>query len=110
MQTDEINEVDTSAERRDSDRVKLIVDVNFEGGEATGIANTRDIGIGGLYMSTAAKLAVGDKLRMRMTIGHEPHDIRGIVVYSDPGSGVGVRFMELSEDSKIALQNNLDLN
>ena len=36
------------SERRQADRRKLIINVNFEGGDSTGIANTRDIGVGGL--------------------------------------------------------------
>ncbi len=42
--------------RRGTDRKKLIIDVRFDGGDGTGIANTRDIGIGGLYMTTTAIL------------------------------------------------------
>ena len=39
------SEASSPSERRDSDRKKLIVDVRFEGGDGTGIANTRDMGL-----------------------------------------------------------------
>lgn len=97
------------SERRGSDRKKLIVDVNFDGGDATGIANTRDIGVGGLYMTTNAKLDLGAAIFMRMTVGGRELSISGIVVYSDPGQGVGVRFHSLSDEDAALLKRELDL-
>ncbi len=55
----DLDDARTPAERRGSDRKKLIVDVRFEGGDGTGIANTRDIGVGGLHMTTTAMLDMG---------------------------------------------------
>jgi len=109
LQEDAEDFVLRSPERRDSDRVKLIVDVTFERGEATGIANTRDVGIGGLYMATAADLKVGDALKMRMTFYDHPMSIIGVVVYSDPGKGVGVRFNDLPIETEAILRSNLNL-
>ena len=85
-------------EKRQSDRKKLIVDVHFNGGDATGIANTRDIGVGGLYMTTNAKLDTGTLIFLRMTINGNEVVVSGVVVYTDPGHGVGVRFHNLSEE------------
>ena len=65
----EPNEALAPSERRQSDRKKLIVNVDFEGGDATGIANTRDIGIGGLYMTTDADFEIGTPIRLRLTLG-----------------------------------------
>src|SRR6266550_6872185 len=42
----------SSDERRQHDRSRVIVDVHFDGGEATGVASSQDISMGGLYMST----------------------------------------------------------
>ena len=67
------------SERRQSDRRKLIINVHYEGGDGTGIANTRDIGIGGLYMITNAPLASGTPLFMRMSIGGEEVGLDGVV-------------------------------
>ena len=97
------------AERRQSDRKKLIVDVQFNGGDATGIANTRDIGIGGLYMTTSASLDVGTLIFMRMTIGGRELTLSGVVVYTDPGQGVGVRFHGLTEETERVLRRELEL-
>jgi len=49
-------------ERRQFDRSRLIVDVHFDGADSTGVASTRDISIGGLYLSTQVEIPVGATL------------------------------------------------
>lgn len=101
------NDARSASERRGSDRKKLIVDVRFEGGDGTGIANTRDIGSGGLYMTTTAPLDVGTPIFMTLTVGSQAMNIHGTVVYSDPGHGVGVRFRDLTADDEATLNTEL---
>lgn len=103
----DLGDARSPAERRGSDRKKLIVDVRFDGGDGTGIANTRDIGSGGLYMTTTAPLEVGTPIVMSFNVGDKALTISGVVVYSDPGHGVGVRFRDLSEDHKQFLDGEL---
>ncbi len=105
----ESDETFAPTERRQSDRKKLIVNVDFEGGDGTGIANTRDIGIGGLYMLTNAPLDVGTPLFMRMTIGGEEIGLDGVVTYTDPGQGVGILFQAMSEKNEEILKRELHL-
>jgi hypothetical protein len=105
----EPNEALSPSEKRQSDRKKLIVDVKFDGGDATGIANTRDIGVGGLYMTTNAQLENGEPISIRLTIGGREIALEGVVAYTDPGQGVGVRFQNLSDDDKSLLVKELDL-
>lgn len=100
---EESDKVLVPSEKRRSDRKKLIIDVNFNGGDATGIANTRDIGIGGLYMTTNARLETGTLIFLRMTIDGKELGVSGVVVYTDPGHGVGVRFHNLSDDHQSIL-------
>jgi len=109
MTETDLSDARLPSERRTSDRKKLIVDVRFEGGDGTGIANTRDIGSGGLYMTTTAILDVGMPILMSMGIGDRSMNIRGTVVYSDPGHGVGVRFKELSPADEEFLGSELGL-
>jgi hypothetical protein len=89
-------------ERRKYDRSRLIVDVFFDGKDATGVASTKDIGIGGLYLNTQATLQEGAVLVLRIPVGQEQIVANGQVVYCNPGRGVGVRFDGLS-DNDIAL-------
>jgi len=105
----DLGDARSPSERRGSDRKKLIVDVRFEGGDGTGIANTRDIGEGGLYMTTTSVLSVGTPILMSINVGPRAMNIRGVVVYSDPGHGVGVRFQDLQEEDKAFLSGDIDL-
>ncbi|MBC7795325.1 MAG: PilZ domain-containing protein [Pyrinomonadaceae bacterium] len=109
METDKNLETQplTDANRRQFERTKLIVEINYNGGDATGIASTRDIGMGGLYMVTQAELKEGSLLLMRMFFGEKELIISGVVAYSDPGQGVGVRFHGLADDAEIILKQEL---
>ena len=110
MAETDLENAGSGSERRSSDRKKLIVDVRFEGGGGTGIANTRDIGTGGLYMTTTASLDVGMPIVMSLDIAERTLDLSGVVVYSDPGHGVGVRFRDLSETDEQFLTTALELD
>jgi hypothetical protein len=94
-------------ERRQFDRSRLIVDVHFDGAESTGVASTKDISPGGLYMTTQTRIPVGAMLALRIPIGGDHVIVTGEVVYSHPGEGVGVRFHELSDDTRRALERGL---
>lgn len=109
MAETEVGDAQAVSERRGSDRKKLIVDVRFEGGDGTGIANTRDIGVGGLYMTTTAILDTGTPIVMTLGVGARTMNLNGTVVYSDPGHGVGVRFRDLSDADEEFLESELQL-
>lgn len=106
----DLTDARTPSERRGSDRKKYIVDVRFEGGDGTGIANTRDIGSGGLYMVTTAPLELGIPIMMAINVSDGILNLKGVVVYSDPGHGVGVRFRDLSVEDEAALNRELELS
>ena len=105
----DLSDARSPAERRGSDRRKLIVDVRFDGGDGTGIANTRDIGSGGLYMTTTAALDIGTPIVMTISIGDRTLNIKGTVVYSDPGHGVGVRFKDLTGEDEAFLEGDWEV-
>jgi Tfp pilus assembly protein PilZ len=108
MTKNEFAENVSASERRGTDRKKLIIDVRYSDGDATAIANTRDIGIGGLYMTTNAKLEIGTPLSMTMTINTKEVSLSGVVVYTDPGHGVGIRFNNLSPEDESLLMSELN--
>ena len=97
----------TRDERRQFDRSRLIVDVYFDGGEATGVASTRDLSLGGIYLSTKANIPIGSTLTLRIPVGVQRAVIKGDVVYSNPGQGVGVRFHRLSEEARAVMEREL---
>jgi hypothetical protein len=106
----DLKDARSPSERRGSDRKKLIIDVRFEGGDGTGIANTRDIGSGGLYMTTTAVFDMGTPIMMTINLGTREMNLQGTVVYSDPGHGVGVRFKNLNSTDEEFLGHELELN
>ena len=96
-------------ERRVYDRSRLIVDVFFDGKNATGVASTKDISVGGFYMNTQTDLPEGSLLLVRVPFGETSQVVcNAEVVYSNPGRGVGVRFQGLSAEARELLERELD--
>ncbi|HLL75163.1 MAG TPA: PilZ domain-containing protein [Pyrinomonadaceae bacterium] len=94
-------------ERRQYDRSRLIVDVFFDGSDATGVASTKDISAGGLYMNTQMELPEGGLLTLRLPFEEGDVVVNAEVVYSNPGRGVGVRFHGLSERARAIIERTL---
>jgi PilZ domain len=95
-------------ERREHDRSRLIVDVFFNGADATGVASTKDISLGGLYMNTQADLPEGAVLLLRIPLKDDQQIVvNAEVMYSNPGYGVGVRFQGLSENDRALMERDL---
>ena len=106
--TDELNDADSERdERRVHDRSRLLVDVFFDGKDATGVASTRDLGSGGLYLNTQAELPQGAVLLLRIPFGQKQIVVNAEVVYNNPGRGVGLQFQGLSQEDKALLQAGL---
>jgi PilZ domain len=95
-----VNSQNPLDERRRHERSRLIIDVYFDGADLTGVAGTKDISPGGLYMNTQAEIPEGAILTLR--IPFEGRDIvcNGEVVYSNPGRGVGVNFEGLTDEDR----------
>src|SRR3982751_316909 len=109
-----VDEIDRDAaasqedDRRQHDRSRLIVDVFFDGNDATGVASTKDISIGGLYMNTQNVIPEGSLLLIRIPFGPSQQVVTNAeVVYSNAGRGVGVRFQGLSEEAQALLEKEL---
>ena len=95
-------------ERRNYLRRRLILDVFFDGKDLTGVASTADISPGGLYMNTQAEIPEGSLLLVRMPFREDLQVVcNAVVVYSNPGRGVGLRFQELSDEVRTILEREL---
>ncbi len=102
------DEMSGQDDRRAYDRSRLIVDVFFDGNDATGVASTKDISVGGFYMNTQAEIPEGAVLLVRIPFGQGREVISNAeVVYSNPGRGVGVRFQGLTDEAKATLEREL---
>ncbi len=94
-------------ERRRHDRSRLIVDVFFDGADLTGVASTKDIGVGGLYMNTQNVIPEGALLTFRIPFAEGDVVANAEVVYSNPGRGVGVRFHGFTDEQRGVLERAL---
>ena len=105
---DDDKAIDSQEERRSSDRSRLIVDVFFDGKDVTGVASTKDISVGGLYMNTKADIPEGALLLIRIPFRNDVQVVcNAVVVYSNPGRGVGLRFQGLSDEVRAMLEQEV---
>jgi PilZ domain len=95
-------------ERRQFDRSRLVVDAFFDGQDATGVASTTDISVGGFYLKTQTELPIGSKLLVRIPL-REGHQIvaHAVVVYVSPGRGMGLSFQSLSDENRALIESEL---
>ena len=108
MTDDDSRKVDDQADRRTHDRSRLIIDVFFDGKDATGIASIKDISVGGFYMNTSALLPDGAALLVGIPLRDGKQLVcNAEVAYSKPGHGVGIRFQELSDEARTLIENEL---
>ena len=95
-------------ERRNYDRSRLIVDVFFDGKDVTGVASTKDISPGGFYMNTQADIPEGTLLLVRLPFRADAQVVcNAVVVYSNPGRGIGLKFQGLSDEVRALLEREV---
>lgn len=83
------------------------MDVHFDGADSTGIASTKDMSLGGVYLATQSQIPEGATLTLRIPLGGEHVVVKANVVYSNPGHGVGVRFHRLSDEARTLMEREL---
>jgi hypothetical protein len=102
------DEFESQDERRAYDRSRLIVDMFFDGQDVTGVASTKDISLGGLYMNTQATIPVGAMLLVRIPFRPDSEVVCSAeVIYSNPGRGVGLRFKDLTDQARKVLEREV---
>jgi len=73
------------------------------------VASTKDLSIGGFYLNTKANLSEGSVILVRIPFGSGKQIIANAqVVYSNPGRGVGLRFLGLSEENRTLIESELE--
>lgn len=102
-----VNSETPQDERRRYERSRLIIDVFFNGEDVTGVAGTKDISPGGLYMNTKTEIPEGALLTVRLPLGGRDVVCNAEVIYSNPGRGVGVRFVGLAAEDREFLEKEL---
>ena len=103
-----VNSEEPQEERRWHERSRLIIDVFFNGDDLTGVASTKDISPGGLYMNTQAEIPQGAMLLVRIPFRPGVQVIcPAEVIYSEPGRGVGLRFRDLPDETRAVLEREV---
>jgi hypothetical protein len=104
-------EFESQEERRAHDRSRLILDVFFDGQDVTGVASTKDISLGGLYMNTQANIPEGAFLMVRIPFSKDVQVVcNAEVIYSNPGQGVGLRFHDVPDEARATLEREVSKN
>jgi PilZ domain-containing protein len=106
---DDVDEsVESQDERRAHDRARLILDIFFDGQDVTGVASTKDISPGGLYMNTQANIPEGAFLMVRIPFSKDVQVVcNAEVIYSNPGQGVGLRFHDVPDEVRATLEREV---
>ena len=108
MADDSEDDFQSHDERRAHDRSRLIVDVFFDGQDVTGVASTKDISQGGLYLNTQTTIPQGAMLLVRIPFRPDAEVVcRAEVIYSEPGRGVGLRFRDVTDEGRAILEREL---
>jgi hypothetical protein len=98
-------------ERRAHDRSRLILDIFFDGQDVTGVASTKDISPGGLYMNTQASIPEGAFLMVRIPFSKDVQVVcNAEVIYSNPGQGVGLKFHDVPDEVRATLEREVTKN
>jgi uncharacterized protein (TIGR02266 family) len=86
--------------------VPLVVDVDYAAASAPLRRRTRNIGVGGLFVSTPAPLPEGTPVRLRFTLPghHAPMAVEAAVAWAEPLLGMGLRFLGLAPGEEAAIR------
>ncbi|HEX7125908.1 MAG TPA: EAL domain-containing protein [Thermodesulfobacteriota bacterium] len=86
-------------------RVPLVVDVEYGPETAPLRRRTRNIGTGGLFVTTGDPLPEGTPVRLRFTLPGYPETIpvEAVVVWAEPLLGMGLRFTWLAPEHEAAI-------
>ncbi len=87
-------------ERRRQERVQAYIEVFWEGTSGKHDARTGDIHTGGCFIDTIGEVAVGEILNFKLRLQSEDWiEVKGVVAYTYPNVGFGVRFLSISSEA-----------
>ncbi len=100
----------TDVERRQSRRVKLVIQVQCAALECNEIRVTRDVSVGGMFFDVRFPLPIGSELAISFRIrpAEPPINCRARVTFSRVGQGMGIQFLDPSREARQMLQKFLD--
>ncbi len=95
-------------ERRLDKRDRKALDVHCESFGLDEIFISRDVSTGGLFLNTPDPLVPGSQVELSFRVTPEGPEIEcsGRVVYSLPGVGMGIQFMDPKGEVELALNKD----
>ena len=96
-----------SDDKRASRRVMNVIDVDCrteDGVEAPVAARISDLSATGAFLDSMNALPAGTKLALRFRAGPQEVRVAAEVVHAMPQFGMGVRFLDLSGESRAAIE------
>lgn len=97
-----------SDEKRQHERMPVVVEVHWDGGTRTSGARTTDISEGGCFVDTLAHAPVGETIDFQMLLPDGTSIVgQGVVVYELERMGFGIRFTNISGSDRERLRTLL---
>lgn len=97
--------MDVEIEKRQHKRSQTALEVHCASFGLDEIFVSRDVGGGGLFLKAPNPLAVGSEVSLSFSLspGSPPFECSGRVVYSLPGVGMGIQFVDARGEMEMAL-------
>jgi c-di-GMP-binding flagellar brake protein YcgR len=97
-------------ERRQYRRIKLVTQVHCESLDRNEVMVTRDVSLGGMFINVRFPLPIDSELALNFRLYPTEPAItcRGVVMFSRIGLGMGIQFLNISEEAKQTLQKFVD--
>lgn len=99
----------SASDRRQHPRMQCVNSVQLQpDGQAAPIwGKAADLSLGGCFVEMPVPLPIGTKLKISMWLSQSKLSLRGKVVNSRPGFGIGVQFVEIKEPDAVQLRQFL---
>lgn len=100
------SEAAVPANQRDCERSPFIADIEFfdiDRGGTVLVGRTSDLSCGGCYVDCLCPVPLDAQFRARIAHGGQAIEAVALVVYSQPGSGVGVSFTYMAPQHRSIL-------
>ncbi len=110
MQSDDYQLIRPEVERRRYRRVKLVTQVHCEAMGRDDVMVTRDVSEGGMFINVKSPLPLESELALTFRLGPSGPAIscRARVKFSQVNLGMGIKFLDLSDESQHTLQKFVD--
>ncbi|HLY59355.1 MAG TPA: PilZ domain-containing protein [Terriglobia bacterium] len=97
-------------DKRRQRRARLITEVKCEAMHRDELLVTRDVSVGGLFLTTKTPLPLDSSVfvAFSLAVGTPAISCNARVVYSMQGLGMGIQFTDLNEGARASLQKFVD--